>query len=156
MSKDIRHTTFNLDKALSGYPVMTREGKKVSDIFLIKSNTNPYPVLAVIDNIAYAYSKEGKISVEEYPSCTDLIMAPVTQIINGYVVPRPITEPLSEGEQYFIPNVFYRDWCDSHYWNNDCHDNTWLKRGLIFKTKEEAIAVAKAMLGLDPEKDHDN
>ena len=52
----------------------------------------------------------------------------------------------SLGEYYWTvdfgsPSLVYR-----HLWNNDSVDNMHFKNGVVFKTKKEAVKVAKKML----------
>ena len=50
------------------------------------------------------------------------------------------------GEKYFIAGIEEVDlYCETYWEDCDC-DKLWLKRGICFKTKEEAIASAKKML----------
>ena len=51
-----------------------------------------------------------------------------------------------EGDIYYISNVVVKDFYSSYEWDNSEYDKVWLERGIIFKTKEEAITHAKKML----------
>lgn len=66
---------FDLEKALAGEPVVTREGKKVEELVCFKANIL-YPVKALIDRCLVEYTKEGKFYTGDKPSCKDLLMAP--------------------------------------------------------------------------------
>lgn len=51
-------------------------------------------------------------------------------------------------EHYFVPDIRAKDLYAESYWLNDEIDRNLKKRGLVYKTKEEAIARAKEMLGI--------
>lgn len=53
---------------------------------------------------------------------------------------------LKEGVKYYIPQTIYTDLYDCYWYSADDFDKTLMKRGIVFKTKEEAIACAKRML----------
>ena len=68
---------FDLEKALAGEPVVTRDGKKVTEIFLLKTVTaRQNNLLAVVDGDWYIFFRNG--ALEPGLSCNgDLFMAPV-------------------------------------------------------------------------------
>jgi len=51
-----------------------------------------------------------------------------------------------KGEEYYIPQPASGDLYEKYMWSNDDLDNRWHKSGLIYRTKEEAVARAKRML----------
>lgn len=53
---------------------------------------------------------------------------------------------LKKGVIYYFPNVFKYDLYDYYVYTNDSFDKRMISRGLVFKTKEEAISCAKKML----------
>lgn len=67
---------FNLARALAGDPVITRDGKRVSELFHTKTLKDRLSVLAIIDGELVHYSKEGKYFVNN-DSINDLFMVPV-------------------------------------------------------------------------------
>lgn len=79
-----------------------------------------------------------------------------TQIINGFTVPAPVKDwkELKVGSYYYSPS-FHLEGMVANYQvdeKQDSFDNRLIERGLVFKTEEDALAVAKAMLGIDPYK----
>ena len=50
------------------------------------------------------------------------------------------------GDKYYIPRTSRELYYDDLIWENDSYDNRMLERNIVFKTKEEAIKVAKKML----------
>lgn len=78
---------------------------------------------------------------------------PKTITVNGFEIPEPVREELILGQYYFIPsptNFEEEDLFEDYYWDSDRNDKSFLERGVIHLTKENAIAHAKAMLGIDP------
>ena len=60
---------------------------------------------------------------------------------------------LKEGVKYYIPQTIYTDLYDCYWYSADDFDKTLMKRGIVFKTKEEAIACAKKMLAAVKQED---
>lgn len=98
-----------------------------------------------------------KIVIEEYwPGTAMFRKIKKTQSINGFSVPVPVKDwdELEVNSDYYFPS-FYRNKmidCLKVRKHQDSVDLNLLERGLIFKTEEDAAAVAKAMLGIDPYK----
>ena len=73
---------FNLERALAGDPVVTRDGQKIIEIIHFKKR-NKFPVLALFDyeNTIKAYCENGIYcnSLSECDNKYDLFMAPKTK-----------------------------------------------------------------------------
>jgi len=82
------------------------------------------------------------------PSPFDLM--PPTRTINGFEVPRPLSEAPQTNTKIWVVDLQRPRWCEHHYWGNDEIDAHCLKHGLVFMDKDAAIATAKAMVGVDP------
>ena len=71
---------FNLEQALSGKPVVTRDGRKVLEIYHFKTAAQPFTVRAVIDDPEkpqiQQYTEDGITSAVFVSSSLDLFMAP--------------------------------------------------------------------------------
>lgn len=78
---------------------------------------------------------------------------PCTINIRGFDVPAP--EPadrlIPNGMPYFIPECGIEDWRHTYLWSNDSTDNLMLKRGLVYLNQDDAVRVAKAMCGINPD-----
>lgn len=57
------------------------------------------------------------------------------------------------GEKYYIPNIFNRDSYNYYLRVDDERYEELYKRGLVFKTKEEAIKMSKKMLAMAKERE---
>lgn len=72
---------------------------------------------------------------------------PRTISINGVEIPEPVREPLNDGAIYYVANPFEDDVIyNVASWDGDSCDKDCLKKGLIFRTKEDAIAASKAII----------
>lgn len=58
-----------------------------------------------------------------------------------------VTEPLADGQEYWVASVSHDRWRFSCTWNGDGVDKDLLKRGLIHLTEAAAVAHAKRMTG---------
>lgn len=147
---------FDLQAALSGEPVMLRDGSKAFVRHLETEITilNNFTLIGVIEGHPFYLSWTPEGACEEYENDFDIIgMYPKTHIINGFEVPAPETIKPDNGIEIYLPSpiaeYLYRiDFWDSHY-----TDKIRLERGLVFLNKEDAIANAKALLGINPYKE---
>lgn len=85
-------------------------------------------------------------TIEEYR------IKPKTIKVNGFEIPEPLSS-IHEGETYFIPALDLPLMWDEFEWGGDSADHMFKKRGICHSTKEAAVAHAKAMLGIDPNKE---
>ncbi|WII94684.1 hypothetical protein LU276_06550 [Moraxella haemolytica] len=68
--------------------------------------------------------------------------------INGVSFPKPDSEPLEIGQEYFVCDIVSKGFYDIFEWENRKLDQDFLKYGMIHLTKEDAIAHAKALIKL--------
>ena len=61
-------------------------------------------------------------------------------------IPEPLRNAPKVGETYYASSLPTEDFYIAYEWLGHMTDRRWLKRGLCFKTEEDAIAAAKAML----------
>ena len=73
-----------------------------------------------------------------------------TIMVNSFEVPEPMREKPELDTGYFAPNVVAMEMYSFSKWEDCSVDKSRLSRGICHKTKEAAIAHAKAMLGIDP------
>lgn len=73
-----------------------------------------------------------------------------TEVVNGFTVPKALTEAPANGTLYHAANPTNVGWYTHLKWDNDPLDRNVLARGLAFLTEEHAVAKAKAMCGIDP------
>lgn len=75
---------FDLERALAGDKVVTRDGREVTEIHHFKSVTSMYEVFVSVNGSVYACSKEGSYTFPEEDRC-DLFMAPKTKKFEALV-----------------------------------------------------------------------
>ena len=66
-------------------------------------------------------------------------------------IPEPLREAPKDGNEYYVPCQLAPALWGSFEWHNGDLDKLYLKRGLCFATREDAIAAAKAMLPIKEE-----
>lgn len=67
-------------------------------------------------------------------------------LLNGHLSIRKLPWKPTKGEKYYVPNIFVQDLWAYYSWNDDAYDEELYKRGVVFKTTEEAVAAAEKML----------
>lgn len=65
---------FNLEKALAGDPVVTRDGRKVTEIVHFKTLNNPQNIIAVLNGRLFPFYENGQYIAQDTEF--DLFMAP--------------------------------------------------------------------------------
>ena len=141
---------FDLEKALAGEPVVTRQGEEVTQLTLFKTNSI-YTLAGVVDGELLRFTPSGEYLRNE-PHYLDLFMKAKTRMVNGFEVPIPVTNPenMKYGDTYYGADNTDLDWYFESVWSNDVLDKVWIARNLVFMNKEDAIANAKAMAGVNP------
>ena len=59
-------------------------------------------------------------------------------------------------ETYYCPNIFGKDLYNVSVWDDSIIDKEFYIRGLVFKTKEEAIAMSRRMLAIAIKEEREN
>lgn len=75
-------------------------------------------------------------------------IAPGVIMANGVEIPLGYRGKMSMGQSYFLPALHARSCYDSASWDGGDYDTIMMKRGLVFLTKEDAVACAKAIISL--------
>jgi hypothetical protein len=95
----------------------------------------------------------GAIIFGQLLDAPDIVRVGKTRIINGFTVPAPETEAPELGANIFVPFITNNIFFSNYPWEAKNWDYLCLNRGLVFLTREAAVANAKAMLGIDPSKE---
>ena len=66
---------FNLEAALVGKHVVTRDGRKPEDIFVCSNIETKYPIIVNLENAILTYTLQGNYIAPETKSFFDLFMA---------------------------------------------------------------------------------
>lgn len=92
----------------------------------------------------------GNELVAKYIQAVQVI--PETIMVNGFEVPAPMAEAPNREEFYYVSNTAHMAYSQCFTWNDGNYDFAVLSRKIAHKTRENAVAHAKAMLGIDPTK----
>jgi hypothetical protein len=65
---------FNIEEALAGKPVVTRDGRKVGQLAHFKGTSTDYPVYAVLDSELEVFTEDGRWTTQDPASRHDLFM----------------------------------------------------------------------------------
>lgn len=120
--------------------------KKIS--MMIESNENTRKVKAyVFDDKWNTY--EGIAKCNECDKFDFMVGANIAmeRALENYN--KSNTDDIEMCDHYFVPDIMGKNLYAEAIWFNDDEDKNMKKRGLVYKTKEEAIARAKEMLGID-------
>lgn len=79
------------------------------------------------------------------PCSFEIRVKPKTMMFNGSELPEPVKETPKDMEMLYVPRPESPDNYVKFHWLNSEYDQLALKKGLIHKTKEAAIAWADAM-----------
>ncbi|UZA19153.1 hypothetical protein [Moraxella bovis] len=91
-------------------------------------------------------SPVGMLTSTEY----SFRIKPVEMITIGDVsFPKPESEPLCQGQDYFMPDLCMQNLHHISTWDDDNADKRRLKLNIIHLTPENAIAHAKALIKLN-------
>lgn len=72
--------------------------------------------------------------------------ATLCKLLDGRLsIHKPQWKP-TKGEKYYVSHILDRDLWDCYSWYDEEYDEELYKRGVVFKTKEEAVMAAKKML----------
>jgi hypothetical protein len=96
---------FNLERALAGDPVITRDGRPVTQLTLF-TNTKTYPLVGVVEGVIKAWKTNGKyFNGQEWSY--DLFMPPVKR--EGWIIVRSPDENgiRKTSDMYPSPDVLY-------------------------------------------------
>ena len=82
----------------------------------------------------------------------DYRIKPRTVMIGDVEVPEPMREAIDYGVTYYLPDIFSERMYSYNSWNDSKYDCECLLRGVIHKTRDGAIAHAKALIALTTKK----
>ena len=146
---NLKLLTFDLEQALSGDPVVTRGGLEVTQLKSFDTSGGVV-LVGVVGDTLHSWYESGTFLLEgRGTSDYDLFMKPKTRIINGFEVPAPIDKPLVDGTVFYFADPTHSSFYGKTTWYSAWFEELMFKRGNVFFTKADAIANAKAMLGLN-------
>lgn len=119
---------FNLEDALAGKPVMTKDGDEVTEIVFLAGAIPTSQVIAVIRGIPFLYDKKG--TRNKYGSHVDLVMKStiITKFINIY---------LNNYNKFCITQKFYNSVKDAIDAKITLPTLNWIAIGIKIEIEEE-------------------
>ena len=134
--KKMKMKPFDLEAALAGGTVVTREGLKVTGLHLFEDSNDMFRLIGVVHNLFFSddlkqFTINGKATLEK-TSRFDLFMKIERVTINGIECPAPETDTLPTFRYYYIPDIAAPDMYISKCWMGNEADMTALERGLVF------------------------
>lgn len=104
---------FDLEAALRGEPVVTRDGREVTQVTKFVARGEIYPIYAVVDGDVYSYTILGEYDEERPSSRNDLFMATKTVKKDGWVVIRNANIDIpAYGQSIFDNKAAAQDYAD--------------------------------------------
>jgi hypothetical protein len=96
MNTENKYKPFDLEKALAGAPVVTRDGRKVTEIHLFKTRRGLNNVVYIADGEFVTIAEDGKSASGAYESERDLFMAAqkVTKWLNVFRHSKTRNDPI--------------------------------------------------------------
>lgn len=144
---------FDLERALAGDPVVTRDGCDVLEMHYFESSVETYRLYAVSDRperAVFSYNNAGRRALDGKPCDYDLFMKKKTHTVNGFEVPVPENKIPELGKVIYLADPSSLDFCRALWFDDNAIDHRWLERGIIFLNPLDAIINAKAMIGINP------
>lgn len=138
---------FDLQAALRGGPVVTRDGRRVLQVAYFPDAPG-LPVLAYVQGseFVYAYPTNGLLT-RGTASRNDLFMAPTWFTLGGVEVPLPEMVAPAPSTLCWSPDILQRKPVHCYRWHvDDQHHSARLERGLVHLTEEAAELHAKALV----------
>ena len=145
---------FNLEAALAGELVVLRDGKQAQVLYDLRNakfrNATPYPLGGVSQcGDATTWTTNGgfvRSGAEHGRDIVGMWEEPKPRkYINGIEVPMHETNALEIGAPYFAVVLSSTEHYADFLWGDDKFDRGYLDAGLVFLTREDAIATAAAM-----------
>ena len=134
---------FDLEAAMSGEPIVTRDGRKAKFVVHVPEAKNDQQVVLLVEGGLWYCGLDG------HGFNDSLFMAPPPmRSINGHEYQEPVREPLEAGQRYWIAHILEDVLVPTEglRWHGGRVDILWLKRGLIHLTREAAEAHARAII----------
>ena len=100
------------------------------------------------ENTVYKFTKDGVAFYDNKLRTWYESVGALAGILTGETEVVKLPWKPKMDEKYYIPSIFDWDFYKYNFWLNDECDEKYYKRGLVFKTKEEAIEMAKKMLAV--------
>ena len=98
------------------------------------------------ENTVYKFTKDGVAFYDNKLRTWYESVGALAGILTGETEVVKLPWKPTKGEKYYVSHILDRDLWDCYLWDDEEYDEELYKRGVVFKTKEEAVMAAKKML----------
>lgn len=139
-----------------GYMTKVAEtlGVEIGEVFKIsKENSNEKFTKyfrITHDNIE---ESEYQFLYSHWDTCNSEVLL---RLLNGSLTLHKLFWKPKKREKYYCPNIFGKDLYNVIVWEDSVVDKEFYIHGLVFKTKEEAIAMSRRMLAIAITEEREN
>ena len=127
---------------------MTNHMEEVAKMFGLELEEHFHITKKSYENTVYKFTKDGVAFYDNKLRTWYESVGALAGILTGETEVVKLPWKPKMDEKYYIPSIFDWDFYKYNFWLNDECDEKYYKRGLVFKTKEEAIDMAKKMLAV--------
>ena len=103
------------------------------------------------ENTVYKFTKDGVAFYDNKLRTWYESVGALAGILTGETEVVKLPWKPTKGEKYYVSHILDRDLWDCYSWDDEEYDEKLYKRGVVFKTKEEAVMAAKKMLKITKE-----
>lgn len=134
---------FDLQKAMQGEPIVTRDGREA--FFIAFEPKAVAPLVVRVGDVINTYFENG-LFYKDTPSYRDILMK--EELFDSVPVsfPEPLREPPEEGTHCYATSPLSDLKWYFIKWENEIYCMDILERGMLHKTKENAILHANALI----------
>lgn len=140
-----------------GAGIYTLEPSLNEDKFIVSADSNKFRYvnengrLSNFDSLPRIFhtTKENREKLEALYGVEFKVPEPEMVNIGNFKFPKPESEPLKEGETYYVPLIYGWSLYDVCKWYSGMsNDETLLESGLVHKTAEAATQHAKVLIAI--------
>ena len=131
---------------------MANHMEEVSKMFGLELEEHFHITKKSYENTVYKFTKDGVAFYDNKLRIWYESVGALAGILTGETEVVKLPWKPKMDEKYYIPSIFDWDFYKYNFWLNDECDEKYYKRGLVFKTKEEAIKMSKKMLAMAKER----
>ena len=124
---------------------MINHMEEVSKMFGLELEEHFHITKKSYENTVYKFTKDGVAFYDNKLRTWYESVGALAGILTGETEVVKLPWKPKMDEKYYIPSIFDWDFYKYNFWLNDECDEKYYKRGLVCKTKEAAIDMAKKM-----------
>ena len=125
---------------------MTNHMAEVAKMFGLELEEHFHITKKSYENTVYKFTKDGVAFYDNKLRTWYESVGALAGILTGETEVVKLPWKPTKGEKYYVSHILDRDLWDCYSWDDEEYDEELYKRGVVFKTKEEAVMAAKKML----------